>query len=448
MAIKKVLIANRGEIALRIIRACHRLGYGTVGVYSKEDRDQMHLRFADQTVCIGPAAPQESYLNIPQILAAAQITDADAIHPGYGFLAENATFAHRVAEQGLTFIGPSGHHIELMGDKASARKFMASNGVPIVPGTETILVSVAEAKEVAAEIGYPIMLKATAGGGGRGTRIVWAAEEMEENFNSASNESQHAFSNSDLYIEKYLEKPRHIEVQLICDGETALHFGERDCSVQRRRQKVIEEGPALNVDQAAIETFRKACVHACQKMKYKGLGTIEALYEKGQLYFMEMNTRVQVEHPVTEMITQQDLIGLQLSVAAGEKLTLSQEDIVINGHCIECRINAEDPKTFVPSPGTIDFVHPPSGPWVRFDSHIYAGCTIPRYYDSLTAKVIVWDMNRELAINRMLVALDELTIEGIVTNKQLHIDVLNDERFRKEPVHINFLEKEFLGTTD
>ena len=446
MAIQRVLIANRGEIALRILRACHRLNYEVVGIYSETDIDQMYLRFADQTVCIGPASPKESYLNIPQILTAAQISGADAIHPGYGFLAENADFSRRVSEQGLTFIGPKAEHIDMMGDKASAREFMISQNVPVVPGSEGVLASVQEAREQAEIIGYPVMLKATAGGGGRGTRIVRDPLTMEENYTSASVEAERAFGNGHLYIEKYLEKPRHIELQILCDGETAVHFGERDCSIQRRRQKVLEEGPALNIDQQALEEFRQVCLTACKNIGYLGLGTIEALYEHGKFYFMEMNTRAQVEHPVSEMICGRDLIGLQLEVAATGKVPLSQDEIQIRGHSIECRINAEDPVTFMPCPGTVTFVHPPSGPWVRFDSHLYEGCTIPRNYDSLMGKIIVWDETRDLAIQRMLIALDELSIEGVKTNQSLHVQLLNDPRFRADPVHINFLEQEFFET--
>ena len=444
MAIKRLLIANRGEIAMRILRACKVLGIETVGIYSTIDKDQMYLRFTDQTVCVGPAKAIDSYLNINNIISAMKIAECDAVHPGYGFLAENADFAQQVKDEGFVFVGPDADIIRKMGDKISARQTMEKLGVPLVPGTPDNCKDSSEALAFAKQAGYPVILKATAGGGGRGTRVAWNDDELLTGFDDASSEALNAFGNGDMYVEKFLQKPRHIEIQVMGDGEKVLHFSERDCSVQRRRQKLLEEAPAINVEPKAKQHFIDSCVTACQQMGYTNAGTVEALYEDGKFYFIEMNTRLQVEHPVTEMITNTDLVCMQLQVAGGEKLSLKQKDITVKGHAIECRINAESSIDFTPSPGKIKFFHPPSGPYVRFDSHMYNGCSVPPYYDSMIGKLIVWGEDRATAIERAKVALNELVVDGIKTTAAFHYRLLSSPEFIKEPVHINFVEKQFI----
>ena len=438
---KKVLIANRGEIALRIIRVCKQFGIKTIAVYSKADRDSLHVRFADEAVCIGPGPGKESYLKIPRIIAAAEITNADAIHPGYGFLAENASFAEICTTSGMKFIGPSAEMIEKMGDKALAKDTMKKAGVPVVPGSDGVVKSLEEAGEVAEKVGFPIILKAVAGGGGRGMRIVGEQAEIENAFKTASHEAEQAFSNPDLYIEKYVEQPRHIEIQVFGDQHgNVIHLGERDCSVQRRHQKLIEESPSPIVDEKLREKMGEAAIKGCKAVAYENAGTIEFLVDKhGNFYFMEMNTRIQVEHPVTEMVTGHDLIKLQLRVAAGEKLP--RRKIRHHGHAIECRINAEDPAHgFRPSPGLITGFHMPGGFGVRVDTHSYAGYRVPTFYDSLIAKLVVFAQTREGAINKMASALDEFTVEGIHTTIPFHRQVMRDERFRSGNFDTSFLD--------
>ncbi len=441
-SLKKVLIANRGEIALRIMRCCRDLGIQTVAVYSTADRDLKHVRLADEAVCIGPPSSLESYLNIPAIIAAAEITGADAIHPGYGFLAENADFAERVESSGFVFIGPTADTIRIMGDKVSAIKEMRAAGVPCVPGSDGPLGDdPAENRRLAEEIGYPIIIKASGGGGGRGMRVVHNSEELETSIAMTRNEASVAFNNPVVYMEKFLTTPRHIEFQVIADTHgNAIHLAERDCSLQRRHQKVVEEAPAPGIDEATRQDMGKRCTDACKRIGYRGAGTFEFLYENGGFYFIEMNTRVQVEHPVTEMITGVDIIKQQILVAEGRELSYKQEDIVVNGHAFECRINAEDPETFMPSPGTITQYHAPGGLGVRMDTHIYNGYKVPPNYDSMIAKLIVKGMTRETAMSRMRGALSEVFIDGIVTNIPLHIDIFTDEGFLKGSVDIHYLE--------
>lgn len=439
----KVVIANRGEIALRILRACKELGIKTVAVHSKADEELMHVKLADEAVCIGPAPSAESYLNIPRIISAAEITDSVAIHPGYGFLSENADFAERVEESGFKFVGPSPQNIRDMGDKISAKQIMQKANVPCVPGSDGPLQdNDKENIRLAQKIGYPVIIKAAGGGGGRGMRVVHSEATLLNAISLTKAEAGTAFGNSTVYMEKFLENPRHVEIQVLGDGlGNAIHLGERDCSLQRRHQKVIEEATAPGITEKQREEIGKKCVQACKNMNYKGAGTFEFLYENGEFYFIEMNTRVQVEHPVTEMITGIDIVKQQLLIAAGEPLTLKQKDIVIKGHSIECRINAEDPKTFMPSPGKINFFHPPGGPGIRFDSHIYTGYTVPPHYDSLLGKLIAYGSTREEALIRLKNALDEIVVDGIKTNIQLHQDLVRDANFQKGGVNIHYLEK-------
>lgn len=441
--LKKVLIANRGEIALRILRACKELGIQTVAVHSTGDRDLKHVRLADESVCIGPPAPGLSYLNIPSIIAAAELTDADGIHPGYGFLAENADFAERVENSGFVFIGPKAETIRIMGDKVSAKKAMIASGVPCVPGSEDALSDDKEANlKLGREVGYPIIVKASGGGGGRGMRVVESEKDLLRSIELTKAEALAAFGNPEVYMERYLQNPRHIEIQILADGQgNAIHLGERDCSLQRRHQKVLEEAPAPGITPEERARIGLACVEACKRINYRGAGTFEFLYENGEFFFIEMNTRIQVEHPITEMITGIDLVREQLKIASGMPLTIKQEDIKFEGHAIECRINAEHPETFIPSPGLISTYHPPGGPGIRIDTHIYAGYTVPPFYDSMIAKIIAYAPTREMAIGRLKNALHELVIEGINTNAELHLRILNDPTFLKGGMDIHHLEK-------
>ena len=438
---KKILIANRGEIALRIIRVCKQFGIKTVAVYSKADRDSLHVRFADEAVCIGPPPSKESYLKIPRIIAAAEITNVDAIHPGYGFLAENANFAEICTTSGIKFIGPTPEMITAMGDKAIAKETMRKAGVPVVPGSDGIVKSVGEAEEVAKAIGYPVIIKAVAGGGGRGMRIVREESELDLAYKTAQHEAEQAFNNPGVYLEKYIEQPRHVEVQVFGDEHgNVIHFGERDCSVQRRHQKLIEESPSPVVDDRLRTKMGEAAVKGCHAVGYVNAGTIEFLIDKEKnFYFMEMNTRIQVEHPVTEQVTGHDLIKLQLQVAAGERLP--RKKIVSRGHAIECRINAEDPGAgFRPSPGTITDFHMPGGFGVRCDTHVYPGYTIPPYYDSLIAKLVVFAQTRDGAIKKMASALDEFVIQGIQTTIPFHRQVMLDDKFQSGKFDTSFLD--------
>jgi len=439
----KVLIANRGEIALRIMRCCRDLGIKTVAVYSTADRDLKHVRLADEAVCIGPPPSTESYLNIPAIVAAAEITRSDAIHPGYGFLAENADFAERVESSGFKFIGPSSEVIRLMGDKVSAIREMQAAGVPCVPGSDGPLgADRALNRKLAAEIGYPIIIKASGGGGGRGMRVVHSENELLDAITMTQAEAGSAFGNPEVYMEKFLTTPRHIEFQVLADSHgDAIHLGERDCSMQRRHQKVIEEAPAPGIDEATRQDIGNRCVEACRRINYEGAGTFEFLYEKGEFYFIEMNTRVQVEHPVTEMITGVDIIKEQIFSACGRPLRYKQSDITIKGHAFECRINAEDPITFMPSPGTIAQYHAPGGLGVRLETHIYNGYTVPPHYDSMIAKLVVNGNMRQSAMARMRGALSEVFIDGIKTNIPLHLDIFNDAQFEKGGTDIHYLER-------
>lgn len=438
----KILIANRGEIALRIIRTCKELGLKTVAVYSDADRESLHVTFADEAVCIGPAVGKESYLKIPQIISAAQITGADAIHPGYGFLAENAHFSEVCEESNIKFIGPSPDMINAMGDKAYAKDTMKKNGVPVVPGSDGEITDIEEGKRLAHEIGFPVIIKASAGGGGKGMRIVWEEKEFAKAFQTARNEAESAFGNPAVYVEKFLENPRHVEIQVMGDSHgNAYHYGERDCSVQRRHQKLIEESPSPALDAELREEMGQAAVLGAKSVKYEGAGTIEFLLDKHRnFYFMEMNTRIQVEHPVTELVYGVDLIRQQILVAAGEKIETKPHKPV--GHSIEFRINAEDPEhNFRPSPGKITSLHFPGGFGVRIDSHIYQSYSIPPYYDSLVAKLIVWGKNREHALARGKRALEEFTVEGIKTTIPFHLQVLEDPRFISGDFDTSFLDK-------
>ncbi|MFP5413841.1 MAG: acetyl-CoA carboxylase biotin carboxylase subunit [Gammaproteobacteria bacterium] len=441
--LSKVLIANRGEIALRILRACKELDIKTVAVHSKVDADLKHVRLADESVCIGPNPSADSYLNIPSIISAMEVTGAVAVHPGYGFLAENANFAEQVERSGFTFIGPSPAVIRLMGDKVSAIAAMKAAGVPTVPGSDgTLSEDPAEIIAVARDVGYPVIIKAAAGGGGRGMRVVHAEPHLLSAVTLTRSEAQSAFGDSRVYIEKFLETPRHVEIQVLADGQgQAVHLGDRDCSLQRRHQKVLEEAPAPDIPEAARQRVLDACVKACIDIGYRGAGTFEFLYEKGNFYFIEMNTRVQVEHPVTEMITGIDIVREQLLIAGGEPLSFTQKDVVFRGHAFECRINAEDATTFLPSPGTVTAYHPPGGNGVRVDSHLYSGYRVPPFYDSLIAKIITHGRDRASALARMRTALDELVVEGIKTNTDLHRNLVRDGDFRRGGVNIHYLEK-------
>jgi len=441
--IQKILIANRGEIALRILRACHKLGIKTVAVHSTVDRQLPHVKMADESVCIGSPDPKKSYLNIPSIISAAELTNADAIHPGYGFLSESAIFAEIVESNKFIFIGPPSKVLKKMGNKIKAKNAMKKFGVPCIPGYDGILPDdIKENIKKAKEIGFPIMLKAIHGGGGRGMMIVNSAKDLDEAINITKSEAENAFGNGDLYFEKYFDKPRHIEIQVLCDNfGNAIHLGERDCSLQRRNQKVIEETTAVNIPRESISKIGKICTDACKKLGYTGAGTFEFLYQDGEFSFIEMNTRIQVEHPVTELLTGIDLISQQIFVASNEKLKISQKDISFNGHSIECRINAENPETFLPSPGNITFFHPPGGPGVRIDSHIYSGYDVPPNYDSLLAKIIVHAEDRRTAIKKMLFAINETVIEGIQTNISLHKKLLTSEFFVNGEFTINTLNE-------
>ena len=439
----KVVIANRGEIALRILRACKELGIKTVAVHSTADRDLKHVKLADETICIGRASAKESYLNVPSLIAAAEVTGAVAIHPGYGFLSENADFAEQVEKSGFIFVGPRAETIRLMGDKVSAINAMKKAGVPCVPGSGGPIGD--DAKEnasIAKRIGYPVIIKAAGGGGGRGMRVVHAESELVNAIALTKSEAGQFFNNDMVYMEKYLENPRHIEIQILADGQGhALYLGERDCSMQRRHQKVVEEAPAPGITEEMRQFIGSRCARACIEIGYRGAGTFEFLYENGEFYFIEMNTRIQVEHPVTEMVTGVDLIKEQLKIAAGQPLTIKQEDIRMKGHAIECRINAEDPHTFLPTPGKITWFHAPGGLGVRWDSHIYSGYTVPPYYDSMIGKLICFAESRDTAIARMRQALDEIVVEGIKTNIPLQKEIMRDENFQQGGANIHYLHK-------
>uniref|UniRef100_UPI004048B8C2 acetyl-CoA carboxylase biotin carboxylase subunit n=1 Tax=Orrella sp. TaxID=1921583 RepID=UPI004048B8C2 len=439
---EKILIANRGEIALRIQRACRELGVKTVVVHSEADRDAKYVRLADESVCIGPAPSKDSYLNMPAIISAAEVTDAQAIHPGYGFLSENADFAERVEKSGFVFIGPRSESIRLMGDKVSAKQAMIAAGVPVVPGSEGALPDDPQVIiQTAREVGYPVIIKAAGGGGGRGMRVVHTEAALLSAVTMTKTEAGAAFNNPEVYMEKFLENPRHVEIQVLADGgKQAVWLGERDCSMQRRHQKVIEEAPAPGIPRKLIEKIGERCAEACRKIGYRGAGTFEFLFENGEFYFIEMNTRIQVEHPVTELITGIDLVQQQIRIAAGEAFTLKQREIEFRGHAIECRINAEDAFKFVPSPGRITNWHMPGGPGVRIDSHAFNGYFVPPYYDSMIAKVITYGDTREQALARMRTALSEIVIEGISTNVALHRELMVDARFVEGGTSIHYLE--------
>ena len=440
---EKVLIANRGEIALRIQRACREMGIKTVVVHSEADRDAKYVKLADESVCIGPASSALSYLNMPAIISAAEVTDAEAIHPGYGFLSENADFAERVEKSGFVFIGPRSDSIRMMGDKVTAKQAMIKAGIPCVPGSDGALPEdPQEIISIARKIGFPVIIKAAGGGGGRGMRVVHTEASLLNAVTTTKTEAQAAFGNPEVYMEKFLENPRHIEIQVLSDDyKNAIWLGERDCSMQRRHQKVIEEAPAPDIPRRLVDRIGDRCAEACRKIGYRGAGTFEFLYENGEFYFIEMNTRIQVEHPVTEMITGVDLIKEQLRIAAGQPLSIKQEEVHVRGHAVECRINAEDPNTFLPSPGKITRFHAPGGFGVRWESHIYAGYTVPPYYDSMIGKLICYGENRDVAIARMKNALQELIIDGIKTNVDLQIRIMNDENFQHGGTNIHYLEK-------
>jgi acetyl-CoA carboxylase biotin carboxylase subunit len=439
----KVVIANRGEIALRILRACHEIGIKTVAVHSSADSNLKHVLLADESVCIGPAESINSYLDMPKIISAAEVTDAVAIHPGYGFLSENADFAERVESSGFVFIGPPSESIRLMGDKVSAIKLMKQAGVPTVPGSDGALNDDPDENiKIARNIGYPVIIKASGGGGGKGMRVVHAEAALLNAIALTQAESRSAFGNDEVYMEKFLETPRHIEIQVLADGQgNAIHLGERDCSMQRRHQKVIEEAPAPGITEEQRNFVGKRCVDACLEMGYRSAGTFEFLYQDKEFYFIEMNTRLQVEHPVTEMITGIDIVKEQLRIASGEKLKITQDDVKIKGHAIECRMNAEDPKTFMPSPGDIKLWHMPGGPGIRIDSHIYSGYRVPPYYDSMIGKIISFGNNRQSAMTRMENALKEIVVEGIKTNIPLHQEILQHSAFKNGGTNIHYLEK-------
>ena len=439
----KIIIANRGEIALRVLRACRELGIKTVAVHSTADANLKHVLLADESVCIGPAVSTQSYLNMPSIIAAAELTDAAAIHPGYGFLSENADFAERVEQSGFIFIGPKSETIRMMGDKVSAIKVMKQHGVPCVPGSgEPLGLDPDENLRVARDIGYPVIIKASGGGGGRGMRVVHNQAALLHAINVTRSEALAAFGNDQIYMEKFLEKPRHIEFQILADHHgNVIHLGERDCSMQRRHQKIIEEAPAPGITDAQRAQMGERVVEACRAVGYRSAGTLEFLYENGEFYFIEMNTRIQVEHPVTEIVTGIDLVKAQLMIAAGEKLPWTQDDIVLRGHALECRINAEDPKTFMPSPGPVRLWHAPGGPGIRVDSHLYSGYSVPPHYDSLIAKLISYGDNRQEAIARMRNALSEMVVEGIKNNGPLHQEILAHAAFERGGLVIHYLER-------
>lgn len=440
---EKILIANRGEIALRIQRACRELKIRTVIVYSEADREAKYVKLADEAVCIGPAPSPQSYLNVPALIATAEVTHAQAIHPGYGFLSENANFAEQVERSGFVFIGPRPETIRMMGDKVSAKDAMIASGVPTVPGSEGALPNDEKAiLNTAKKVGYPVIIKASGGGGGRGMRVVFEESELISSVNTTRTEAGAAFGNTTVYMEKYLQNPRHIEIQILADEYgNAIYLGERDCSMQRRHQKIIEEAPAPGITPEQRQQIGKACIAACQRIGYRGAGTFEFLYENGEFYFIEMNTRVQVEHPISELITGIDIVQEQIRIAAGEKLRFKQSDIHLKGHAIECRINAEDPFTFIPSPGKIDGYHPAGGPGIRIDSHIYQGYTVPQFYDSMIAKLIAYGDNRDQAMSRMRVALSEMAINGIKTNIPLHQELFVDKAFIQGGTSIHYLEQ-------
>lgn len=441
--LKKVLIANRGEIALRVLRTCKEMGIKTVAVHSTADRDLMHVRLSDESVCIGPPSSTDSYLNVPALISAIELTNADAVHPGYGFLSENAEFAEQVEQCGFVFIGPTAETIRHMGDKVSAIDAMVKAGVPTVPGSGGPLgTNDKKNLELAEKIGFPVMIKAAAGGGGRGMRIVEKAEDLIKSIQVTQSEAKSYFGSDVVYLEKFLCNPRHIEIQIIGDGRgNAICLGDRDCSMQRRHQKVVEEAPAPGIDPEAREAIYRSSINACKKMKYRGAGTLEFLYEDGEFYFIEMNTRLQVEHPVTERITGIDIVREQLRIAAGEELSIQQEDILLEGHAIECRINAEHPETFMPSPGKVSLFHSPGGNGIRVDSHLYSGYTVPPHYDSLIAKLISYGPTRDVAISKMQNALEEMLIDGILTNIPLQSRIMRDEGFKKGGANIHYLEK-------
>tara|TARA_Y100000591_G_scaffold309896_1_gene311678 strand:+ start:626 stop:1975 length:1350 start_codon:yes stop_codon:yes gene_type:complete len=445
--VQKVLIANRGEIALRIIRSCRELGIATVAVYSTVDKNALHVQLADEAVCVGDSLSNKSYLNIPNILAAATSRGVDAIHPGYGFLAENDKFAEMCNDHGIIFIGPSPNSIRLMGDKSTAKETMDGVGVPTVPGSKGLLVSIEKAFKLADQMGYPVIIKATAGGGGRGMRLVEKAETLEKMFKAAQGEAEAAFGNDGLYMEKFIKKPRHVEVQILADKSgNVIHLGERDCSVQRRHQKLLEESPSPAINKQLREKMGNAAIAAAKSINYEGAGTVEFLVDENEkFYFMEMNTRIQVEHPVTEMVTGVDLIAEQIKIAAGQNLEFNQEQIQLNGHAIECRINAEDPThNFRPSPGRITGWLPPGGPGVRVDSHVYTGYEIPPFYDSLIGKLIVWGKDRNAAITRMNRALNECAVTGIPTTINFHLNLLEKQKFKEGKIHTKYVEEELL----
>ena len=448
--LNKVVIANRGEIALRVLRACHALGIKTVAVHSTVDRNLKHVGMADELVCIGPAPASDSYLNIPRIISAAEVTDAEAIHPGYGFLSENADFAERVEKSGFVFIGPTADVIRLMGDKVEAIKAMKAAGVPCVPGSDGPLGDDNdENSKFARDIGYPVIIKAAGGGGGRGMRVVHTEAALHNAISTTKAEAKAAFSNDMVYMEKFLENPRHIEIQVLADGQgSAVHLGERDCSMQRRHQKVVEEAPAPGITADMRDEIGHVCVEACLRIGYRGAGTFEFLFQDGRFYFIEMNTRIQVEHPVTELVTGIDLVREQLLIASGHKLSIQQSDIVLRGHAIECRINAEDSDTFMPSPGLITRFHAPGGPGVRVDTHIYDGYRIPPNYDSMIGKLIVHGATREQAISRMRVALAEMVVDGIKTNVALQSRIMADRGFQQGGMNIHYLEKRIAERKD
>ncbi|MGL1832383.1 acetyl-CoA carboxylase biotin carboxylase subunit [Rhodocyclaceae bacterium SMB388] len=439
---EKILIANRGEIALRVLRACRELGIRTVAVHSEADIEAKYVKLADESVCIGPASSTLSYLNVPAIISAAEVTDSEAIHPGYGFLSENADFAERVEQSGFVFIGPRPETIRLMGDKVSAKDAMKAAGVPCVPGSDGALPSdPKEIVRIARTIGYPVIIKAAGGGGGRGMRVVHTEAALHNAVAMTQSEAQSAFGNATVYMEKYLENPRHVEIQVLADQYgNAVHLGERDCSMQRRHQKVIEEAPAPGIDRKQIEKVGERCAQACRTIGYRGAGTFEFLFENDEFYFIEMNTRVQVEHPVTELITGVDIVQAQIRIAAGEKLWFKQRDVSFRGHAVECRINAEDPFKFTPCPGRITNWHMPGGPGIRVDSHVYNGYTVPPYYDSMIGKLIAYGDTRDQAIRRMRIALSEMAIDGIKTNVPLHQELMLDSRFLEGGTSIHYLE--------
>ena len=448
MNFSKILIANRGEIALRVVRACREMGIESVAVHSTADAEAMHVRMADTAICIGPPPSPQSYLSVPSIISAAEITGAQAIHPGYGFLSENANFVQIVEDHNLVFIGPRAEHIRIMGDKITAKETMKKLGVPCVPGSEGGVPDVEAAKRIGEEFGYPVIVKATAGGGGRGMKLARSADEMESAFRTARSEAKAAFGNDEVYIEKYLEKPRHIEIQIFGDGKgNAVHLGERDCSLQRRHQKVLEEAPGPAIDPETRARIGKTCAEAVAAIGYAGAGTIEFLYEDGEFYFIEMNTRLQVEHPVTEMITRIDLVNEQLHVAAGEGLSFTQDEVVFRGHAIECRINAENPATFTPSPGLITYYHPPGGLGVRVDSAVFQGYRVPPHYDSLIGKLIVHGRTRQECLMRLRRALDEFVVDGIETTLPLFRDLVKNPDVVSGDYDIHWLEKYLASKT-